>query len=276
MSAMLGKNIAGIYPAPLRWIYRLFGFPNIHDRQRWAYLWPRLRAFRGRNVRLLDVGCGSGSWVLELAAANPDWTVTGIDRNADQIRRAEQRRESLGLRNAGFVAADYVEWQDRSAFDIVLSVNSAHYALPAGRGPLLFQRFREWLAPSGVLILFAPWCGAEGAAGGGENHSQATPKGFVSTAQISGLCDAAALRVDTMAPCIGRLGILAKGLAIQTERRPFLSTALYPAQLALSYFDRQLPRDFSRSAALILTASPTEQNHGTGRHDDSVSYAEPR
>jgi hypothetical protein len=214
--------------------------------------------------------------VLELAAANPDWTVTGIDRNADLVRRAEQRRQALGLRNAIFVAADYVEWQGHGAFDIVLSVNSAHYALPAGRGPHLFQRFREWLDPSGVLILFAPWCGAEGAAVGGENHSQATPKGFVSTAQISGLCGAAALRVETMTPCIGRLGILAKGLAIQTERMPFLSTALYPAQLALSFFDRQLPRDFSRSAALILTASPGERELGNGRRDDSVSYAEPR
>jgi SAM-dependent methyltransferase len=273
---MLGKNIAAIYPPPLRWVYRLFGFPNIHDRQRWAYLWPRLRAFRGRNVRLLDVGCGSGSWVLELAASNPDWTVVGIDRNADQIRRAEQRRQSLGLRNANFVAADYVEWQGSGAFDIVLSVNSAHYALPAGTGPLLFQRFREWLDPSGVLILFAPWCGSEGAAGGGENGSPAAHKGFVSTAQISGLCEAAGLKVETMAPCIGRLGILAKGLAIQSERRPFLSTVLYPAQLALSFFDRQLPRDFSRSAALILTASPGERMLGNGRRDDSVSYAEPR
>jgi SAM-dependent methyltransferase len=273
---MLGKSIAGIYPTPLRWVYRLFGFPNIHDRQRWAYLWPRLRSFRARNVRLLDVGCGSGSWVLELAAAHPNWTVTGIDRNADLVRRAEQRREALGLRNAVFVAADYVEWQGPGTFDIVLSVNSAHYALPAGRGPRLFQRFREWLDPSGVLILFAPWCGAEGVVAGNEDHSQGTPKGFVSTAQISRLCDAAALRVETMTPCIGRLGILAKGLALQTERSPFLSTALYPAQLALSFFDRQLPRDFSQSAALILTASHGEGGRGNGRRDDPVSYAEPR
>lgn len=270
---MLGNHIAGTYPAPLNWVYRLFGFPNIHDRQRWAYLWPRLRAFRDRRVRILDVGCGSGRWVLELAAANPGWTVTGIDRNAALIRQAEERRQALGLQNARLVATDCLEWRDHDSFDIVLSVNSAHYALPAGKGQHLFQRFREWLSPSGVLILFAPWCGAETAASAAENHSPSTPKGFVSTSQISTLCAAAGLEVQNMAPCIGRLGILAKGLAINTERKPLLSAVVYPAQLAFSFLDRRLHSDFSRSAALILTASPGGPSRETG-HRDPVSYAE--
>jgi SAM-dependent methyltransferase len=267
---MLGMHIAGSYPFPQRWIYRLFGFPNIHDRQRWALLSPQLSAYRGRPIRLLDFGCGSGYWVLELAASNPEWSITGVDRNPDLIRQAEERRRALGIRNARFAHADCLDWDHPESFDVVLSVNSAHYALPLGRGPELFRQFRRWLDPAGVLILLAPWCISERGrrvADGVDSPS----RGFVSPDQVQALCAAAGLEIDTMTPCIGPLGILAKELALDTENARIIAAALYPAQLLLSFLDRRRAAAHSQSAAMILKATPigagktAPVSHGTSR-----------
>ncbi len=252
---MLGMHLAGAYPAPSRWLYRAFGFPNIHDRQRWAFLWPHLREFRGRSLRALDVGCGSGNWVLELAAANPGWTVTGIDRNVELIQRADERRRELGIANARFLAADCLACESPGVFDIVLSVNSSHYALPTGDGPAQFQRFREWLEPSGVLILLAPWCTSERRTRRGCDDPLGPARGYYSTSQVLHLCAMAGLEVERFEPCIGRCGILAKELALDTEGKPLLGAALYPAQLFLSFLDRRLRAGFSESAAMLLKAT---------------------
>jgi SAM-dependent methyltransferase len=259
---MLGMHVAGAYPAPLRWVYRVFGFLNIHDRQRWAILWPLLRERRGRGTRVLDVGCGSGRWVLELAARMPDWTVVGIDRNAELIQRADERRAQLGIGNARFLAANGLEYVADDRFDVVLSVNSAHYAVPTGNGLQMFRRFREWLEPSsGVLILLAPWCVSGKTAG---RDGQNSP-GFVSTSQIAEMCEASALRVDLLRPCIGRLGILAKKLALVSERAAVLAAALYPLELALSFLDRRLGADRGRSAAVLLRARPLQRTAAAGK-----------
>jgi SAM-dependent methyltransferase len=258
---MLGEHIARAYPAPLRWIYRYFGFPNIHDRQRWDLLWPILREFRGRRARILDIGCGSGRWVLELASRAPEWSIIGIDRNPELIDRAEQLRRRLGIANARFEAEDCLASETAGHFDVVLSVNSAHYALPAGRGHQLFARFREWLSPtSGVLVLLAPRC-AERRVETGAGTGPAWP-GFVSTEQVAHLCETTGLAVHSLTPCIGRLGILAKRLALIADRSVLLGALLYPAQLAFSHADRKLAADARRSAALLLIASRAP---GSGR-----------
>jgi SAM-dependent methyltransferase len=273
---MLGMHLAGAYPAPTRWLYRVFGFPNIHDRQRWAFLWPHLQEFRGRPVRALDVGCGSGNWVLELAARNPAWTVTGIDRNSDLIRRAEQRRVELGIGNARFVAADCLDCESPGVFDLVLSVNSAHYALPSGDGPAQFQRFREWLDPGGTLILLAPWCVAERHKRQESGDPLEPARGFFSTSQVLRLCARAGLEVKRFEPCIGRWGILAKELALDTQGKRLLGAAVYPAQLFLSFLDRRLRAGFPESAAMLLTATPIARPGSAAGKSRTEPFAEHR
>ena len=44
--------------------------------------------------RCLDVGCGGGRLVVELADAG--WTAAGADLSADQLRIAEQRAGGIG------------------------------------------------------------------------------------------------------------------------------------------------------------------------------------
>lgn len=53
-----------------------------------------------------DLGCGRGYTVNTLAAANPDWTVLGLDHNPVHVAEAMQTASRSGLGNALFQEAD--------------------------------------------------------------------------------------------------------------------------------------------------------------------------
>jgi hypothetical protein len=90
-------------------------------------------------------------------------------------------------------------------------------------------------------------------------------------AQAAALCRYAGLHVRTLAPRIGRLGILAKRLALMSERAAPLSAALYPAQLAFSIIDRQFPAAFEESAVLLLIATRACQPGADDTPDGSAA-----
>lgn len=56
--------------------------------------------------RVLDVACGSGQWVLDLAHAFPTLHVVGLDRHPETIRYARARAQTQWLHNAHFVEGD--------------------------------------------------------------------------------------------------------------------------------------------------------------------------
>lgn len=128
---MLGQALSKTHSFPRRWFYRFWGVPDINTRQKWSALWPYLRAMPD-SLRLLDAGCGNGSWALELAVRKPAWQVTGLDKNPEAVRLATLAKEGLGLANVSFVCDDFLRYQPDGAYDVVLSVASAHYL---GRRP---------------------------------------------------------------------------------------------------------------------------------------------
>ena len=71
--------------------------------------------------RIVDVACGSGQWVRDMATWSPTMTVVGVDRQEEVMGRA-RRLAALGqLDNAEFVAEDMYHMEtlkDRS-FDLV-------------------------------------------------------------------------------------------------------------------------------------------------------------
>ncbi|UPY37722.1 class I SAM-dependent methyltransferase [Sediminicoccus sp. KRV36] len=66
---------------------------------------------RARMV-VADIGCGRGYTVNTLAAANPGWTVLGLDYNPAHIAEAIAVSEGAGLENTVFVEADLAEMTD--------------------------------------------------------------------------------------------------------------------------------------------------------------------
>jgi len=103
-------------------------------------------------LEILDVGCGSGGWVLDVAFANPDAEVAGIDISKTLIEYANARARSQGLQNASFEVMDVttpLSFSDHS-FDLVngrLLVGS----LPRTVWPQLIQECFRITRSGGVL-----------------------------------------------------------------------------------------------------------------------------
>lgn len=66
---------------------------------------------RARMV-VADIGCGRGYTVNTLAAANPGWTVLGLDYNPAHVAEAIAVSEGAALENTIFVEADLAEMSD--------------------------------------------------------------------------------------------------------------------------------------------------------------------
>lgn len=56
--------------------------------------------------RVLDIGCGPGGWVQEVAFAHPNIEVVGIDINQTMIQYARAQAKVQGLDNARFLVMD--------------------------------------------------------------------------------------------------------------------------------------------------------------------------
>ncbi|MBV2156020.1 cyclopropane-fatty-acyl-phospholipid synthase family protein [Kitasatospora sp. SUK 42] len=110
------------------------------------------RALAGRESgRMLDLGCGEGSWLLRALAARPGWRAVGVDVDAAALTRAWESATTLGLvRRIGLHHQDVREFTAVGPFDLVLCVGATHAF--DGLLPTLAAA-RELLAPGGLLLV---------------------------------------------------------------------------------------------------------------------------
>lgn len=233
---MHGRAIAALQPRPRQWLQRLWGSPDVHTRQKWWALWPELERLPQGPLRLLDAGCGDGTWSLELAARRPHWQITGVDVSVRCIEAARVSQASLGLGNVAFVAEDFLSFRPHDRFDVVLSLLSAHYLVEAGQGAALFRAFASWLGGDGRLVLYGPRCAAE------VPMVRLLPPPFelhqvFSREALCDLCTGSGLRVASLVPSVGRLGTLAKQINRAAAQVQPLAIATYPLQLCLAALD---------------------------------------
>ena len=109
----------------------------------------------GRPMRLLEIGCGSGTYVRHAAERNRRLTGVAVDLREDVVHTAAANLETWGVGDRfRVIAADIRMPHDDlgGPFDLVTLFNNIYYFDPA-EWPDLFRRIRGWLAPGGALAL---------------------------------------------------------------------------------------------------------------------------
>ncbi|HEY1252044.1 MAG TPA: class I SAM-dependent methyltransferase [Thermoanaerobaculia bacterium] len=237
-------------------LQRWLGVFDVDARQKWKAVWPRLSTLPLDRFRLLDAGCGSGGWSLELASRRPGWTIVGVDRDGPAVATAEARRRALGLTNVSFLEADFLEFRPAERFDALLSVASAHYLVQANKGRALFGAFASWLEPGGVLVLFGPRRREE------MPVTRILPavhgREIFGYGDLDSLCRESGLVPEVIAPAVGRVGTLAKQVGRIGQDSRWLGRFTYPVQRLLDAFEQgtPVPGDRRSSAWLVVARKP--------------------
>jgi len=114
--------------------------------------WLKGHLFAGAHV--LDVGCGSGSITLDVAAAIVPGRVVGVDVMEERISDAAKLASDRGVGNASFEAGDgHVLRFPDDTFDVVYSHTVLHSLIDPPRALLEQKRVAKpggWVIASGV------------------------------------------------------------------------------------------------------------------------------
>lgn len=121
--------------AEVRNFYEAIQFPGTRPMEQDSLIFLRkfgrlVDALRkdGRNVRVLDAGCGTGNTTLSLAAQFPAVSFTGVDLSGSSIERARGGAAAQGLGNAEFYRWNLLHpLSHEKPFDIILCFGALHH-----------------------------------------------------------------------------------------------------------------------------------------------------
>jgi SAM-dependent methyltransferase len=108
----------------------------------------------GSARRVLDVGCGQGTYLAGFLVRHRDARGIGIELDPAVAEEARHTlREAQVSRRGEIRAGDFLSMPlPPEGFDLVLLNQSLHYFAPSARAAL-FRRIREQLVPGGVLAI---------------------------------------------------------------------------------------------------------------------------
>jgi SAM-dependent methyltransferase len=102
------------------------------------------------GVDVLDVGCGQGRALLEMAARYPTSHFTGYDLSREAIGRARQDARERGLANLRFEVRDLELMRDDSAYDLVTGFDIVH---DQRRPDVVLRNIRRALRSDGLFLM---------------------------------------------------------------------------------------------------------------------------
>ncbi|HEX6317594.1 MAG TPA: class I SAM-dependent methyltransferase [Burkholderiales bacterium] len=116
----------------------------------WLQALPEAAARLRAGGRMLDVGCGSGRVCLAFANAFPNAEITGIDPDAESIRRAREAASGSSIR---FEVKTTSQLESGEGFDLITLCDCIHdLAEPAKT----LREVRALLKPDGFVFIVEP------------------------------------------------------------------------------------------------------------------------
>jgi 2-polyprenyl-3-methyl-5-hydroxy-6-metoxy-1,4-benzoquinol methylase len=94
---------------------------------------PGIKDRLGSGIDVLDVGCGSGFALLELARVYPNSRFTGYDLLPEAVERGRARANEYGLTNITFESRDVSKFEDSGRFDLITTFDAVHDQADPGR-----------------------------------------------------------------------------------------------------------------------------------------------
>jgi SAM-dependent methyltransferase len=119
--------------------------------RKWLPAVPGLVDRLAAGIRVADIGCGSGTAVIEMARAFPASTIVGFDPSVESIRLAGER--SSEIPNAEFVRAAVEDLPVEPGFDLITSFDVIHDLADPLTG---LRKIREAVRPGGVYLMMEP------------------------------------------------------------------------------------------------------------------------
>jgi len=111
----------------------------------------RLVGERGPDLRVLDIGCGTGRTLHQLARTHPHMRLHGADLSPAYIRRARERLAEIAELTLAVENAEALPWAD-ATFDAVTSVYMFH-ELPRNARRNVVREMARVLRPGGLVVI---------------------------------------------------------------------------------------------------------------------------
>ena len=113
---------------------------------------------RGRPFqKILDLGCGSGRWALDMAYYYPDAEIVGVDISSTLVEYAQARAKTMNRHNVKFIPFDALEGNlselGRGIYDLVNLRFAVGWVRGLERWTKLLQRCHHLNTPGGYTMV---------------------------------------------------------------------------------------------------------------------------
>ena len=102
---------------------------------------------------VLDLGCGSGTFLIKMARTNPDIQFIGLDLSESMLEVAHKAVHTRGLKNIQFRKCDFTNltaYSDASV-DAVMSLQALHHLPTLAHLERMYSEVRRVLVPDGAI-----------------------------------------------------------------------------------------------------------------------------